>query len=102
MAKNQETLLRKFHQAKWDEEIIYQMSVPGERGILVPQAEEPVQDQVGNLSELIPDNLLRKVMPNLPEINQMRSPQALCSTVTGDLRNRCQHRSWSRHLYDEV
>ena len=35
-----------FHQAKWDEPVIYELSTPGERGILVPQASEEVASQV--------------------------------------------------------
>ncbi len=30
--------LRNFHQAKWDEEVIFELSNKGERGILVPEA----------------------------------------------------------------
>ena len=32
-----------FHQAKWDEPVIFELSRPGERGILVPQAAEAVK-----------------------------------------------------------
>ncbi len=39
MPRDNKTLLRKFHQASWDEEIILEMSVPGERGVLIPQTD---------------------------------------------------------------
>jgi len=29
--------IRRFHQAKWDEEVIFELSQEGERGILVPK-----------------------------------------------------------------
>ena len=35
-----------FHQAKWDEPIIYELSTPGERGILVGQPEKAVAEEV--------------------------------------------------------
>ena len=35
--------VRKFHQAKWDEPIIYELSVKGERGILFPEIEEGIK-----------------------------------------------------------
>ena len=72
MGRNKETLLRKFHQARWDEPIISEMSVPGERGVLIREAESAVRDEVGDGVSTIPAALRRKSPPNLPEINQMR------------------------------
>lgn len=72
MGRDNQTLLRKFHQARWDEEIICEMSVPGERGILVPKAEAGIQDAVGEGLSVIPDNLRRKKPAALPEVNQMK------------------------------
>ena len=72
MSRDKATLLRKFHQARWDEEIICEMTVPGERGVLVPQAEAGIRDQVGDGISMIPDNLKRKTPPALPEVNQIR------------------------------
>ena len=72
MGRNQETLLRNFHQARWDEEMVFEMSVPGERGVLVRQAEEAVRSEVGDGVSAIPEGLRRSEPPGLPEINQMR------------------------------
>ena len=72
MGRNKDTLLRKFHQARWDEEIVFEMSVPGERGIFVREAEDGVRNAVGDGVSAIPANLRRKELPKLPEINQMR------------------------------
>jgi len=72
MGRNKETLLRHFHQARWDEEIICEMSVPGERGILVPRAEEAICAEVGDGLSAIPEYLRRKQPPALPEVGQMR------------------------------
>lgn len=71
MGRDNKTLLRKFHQARWDEQIIFEMSVPGERGILVPKAEEEISAVVGDGVSMLGD-LRRKEPPALPEVNQMR------------------------------
>ncbi len=72
MGRNSDTLLRKFHQAKWDEPIIFEMSVPGERGVLVRQAEQGVKDEIGDGVSAIPANLRRKESSKLPQISQPR------------------------------
>jgi glycine dehydrogenase subunit 2 len=64
--------VRAFHQAKWDEEVIFELSMPGERGILVPPAEKAVSDAVGDGISAVPEALRRKTPPALPEISQMR------------------------------
>ena len=39
--------LRRFHQARWDEPIIFELSQPGQRGILVPEVEAGIRDKAG-------------------------------------------------------
>jgi glycine dehydrogenase subunit 2 len=72
MDNTNKSKLRRFHQAKWDEEIIFELSSPGERGILVPDVEEDIATEVGDCVSAIPDNMKRAHMPALPEISQMR------------------------------
>ena len=72
MGRDKNTLLRKFHQAKWDEQIVFEMSVSGERGVLVPQASVSSVALVGDGVSTIPTVLRRKFEPALPEINQVR------------------------------
>ncbi len=72
MARDKDTLLRKFHEARWDEPIICEMSVPGERGILVPKADVAIAAEVGDGISAIPESLQRKEPPALPEVSQMR------------------------------
>ena len=64
--------LRRFHQARWDEPIIFQLSRPGERGLLVPQAEEEIRAKVGDVLARIPPILRRGNPPKLPELSQPR------------------------------
>jgi glycine dehydrogenase subunit 2 len=66
------TSVRKFHQAKWDEPIIFELSNKGERGIQVPEIEKEIESCVGDgLSEL-PDHMKRENAPALPELGQMQ------------------------------
>lgn len=64
--------IRNFHQAKWDEPIIFELSREGERGILVPKVEEEILEAVGDGVSKIPKSMLREELPKLPEINQKR------------------------------
>ncbi|MBF8981973.1 aminomethyl-transferring glycine dehydrogenase subunit GcvPB [Lutibacter sp. B2] len=61
-----------FHQAKWDEPIIFELSKKGERGVLVPQADDEITKEVGDGVSKISSSMLRKEAVNLPEISQSR------------------------------
>ena len=52
--------LRKFHQAHWDEPIIFELSVPGRRGLIPPAPEEEIKETVGDPKGLVPEEMLRK------------------------------------------
>lgn len=64
--------VRRFHQAKWDEPIIFELSTKGERGINVPKAEMEIEKAVGDGVSSIPEIMRRKKAPALPEISQVR------------------------------
>ncbi len=64
--------IRNFHQAKWDEPIIFELSRQGERGILIPEVEKEIKDQAPNPFLDLPQDMIRKDPPALPEISQMR------------------------------
>ena len=66
--------LRRFHQARWDEPIIFELSCKGQRGILVPDVEEEIREQVGDVMASLPEYMRRKEPPALPELSQ---PQVL-------------------------
>jgi glycine dehydrogenase subunit 2 len=72
MGQEYKKLLRNFHEARWDEPMIFEMHTPGERGVLIPEASQGVKDTVGNGTELIPEGLRRNKRPALPEVGQMR------------------------------
>ncbi len=72
MEIRKESRLRNFHQAKWDEEIIFELHTPGQRGIHVPLAEKEVSAAVGDGISEIPASLRREAKPAMPEVAQMR------------------------------
>ncbi len=61
-----------FHEAKWDEPIIYELSTPGERGVSVPKAAEDIARAVGDGVSDLPSGMRRKERVNLPELSQNR------------------------------
>jgi glycine dehydrogenase subunit 2 len=63
--------LRRFHQARWDEPIIFELSQPGQRGVLPPQVEEEIQQEVGDVAAKLPASIRRKQPPHLPEMSQI-------------------------------
>jgi glycine dehydrogenase subunit 2 len=66
--------LRRFHQARWDEPILFELSRKGQRGLLLPVLEEQIRAQVGDVLQSLPQGLRRSEPPRLPELAQ---PQVL-------------------------
>jgi len=62
---------RRFHQASWDEPIIFERSVAGARGVLPPLAEAEVTALVGNPAAELPAGIGRSAPPALPELSQL-------------------------------
>ncbi|MEU4720060.1 aminomethyl-transferring glycine dehydrogenase subunit GcvPB [Nonomuraea dietziae] len=55
--------LRRFHQARWDEPIIFELSAPGRRGLAVPEPGAPRVE--------LPEAVRRAEPPKLPEMSQL-------------------------------
>jgi len=72
MTGKKDVKVRNFHQAKWDEPVIFELHMPGEQGIVVPLVEQEVADRAGDGISAIPESMRRKEPPALPEIGQMR------------------------------
>jgi glycine dehydrogenase subunit 2 len=72
MGMDLEKKLRKFHQAKWDEPVIFELTNKGERGVLLPEIEEDIESAVGDGMSQIPENMRRRELPALPELGQMQ------------------------------
>lgn len=70
MKTERQLLRQRFHQAKWDEPIIFEMSKEGQSAIFVERAEEEVTNEVGNPWEDLPEFMKRQTPPCLPELSQ--------------------------------
>jgi glycine dehydrogenase subunit 2 len=66
--------LRRFHQARWDEPVIFELSCKGRRGILIPEPESGMKSVTGDALAGVPEKTRRKEPPRLPELSQ---PQVL-------------------------
>jgi glycine dehydrogenase subunit 2 len=62
---------RRFHQASWDEPMIFELSTPGARGVLVPELEPGITKRVASPVDLLPEGLRRAAPPALPELAQV-------------------------------
>lgn len=69
---NNKAKVRNFHQAKWDEEIIFELDTPGQCGVLTPQIEPEIEQLVGDGISTLPQNMKRVQPLKLPEVSQMR------------------------------
>ena len=58
-------ILRRFHQARWDEAVIYELSRAGHRGLLIPEVEDGIMGEVGDVFAGIPPAMRRKEPPAL-------------------------------------
>ncbi len=64
--------LRRFHQARWDEPLVFQVSAPGERGVLVSRPEADLVEVTGPVASVVPATVLRTAPLELPELAQAR------------------------------
>ena len=64
--------LRRSHQARWDEPLLFELDAPGERGLIPPAPEPGVIEAVGDVVAALPESLRRTEAPALPRIGQAR------------------------------
>jgi glycine dehydrogenase subunit 2 len=62
---------RRFHQASWDEPILFELSTPGARGVLPPAIEPGISARVGDPAAALPAGVRRATAPGLPELAQI-------------------------------
>lgn len=59
-----------YHQARWDEPMIFELSTPGVRGIIPPTPGEEIFAAVGDVAGRLPASIHRTKAPALPEVDQ--------------------------------
>lgn len=62
----------KTRQAKWNEDILFELSIPGTLGHQFPTPDSKIVKRVGTIQDLIPSGMLRQSAPNLPEVPELR------------------------------
>ena len=60
----------KVSQAKWDEPLIFERSIPGVVGHVFPAAEPDLIHVAGKLEDIIPSTMTRKDPPRIPEVSE--------------------------------
>jgi len=63
--------VRQFHQAKWDEPVVFELHRKGERGVIPPGAEAGIRASTEGTAR-IPAAMQRSAAPALPEIGQAK------------------------------
>jgi glycine dehydrogenase subunit 2 len=65
-------VLRQYHQARWHEPVLFELSRAGQRGILVPEVEEGIKKAAADAKATLPEKMRRKTAPALPELSQQQ------------------------------
>ncbi|MHA1626947.1 MAG: aminomethyl-transferring glycine dehydrogenase subunit GcvPB [Candidatus Asgardarchaeia archaeon] len=63
--------MKGFRQAGWKEPLIFEMSRKGRVGFSLPEVPEEYVKEMGRVEDLIPESLLRKEAPKLPEVSEV-------------------------------
>ncbi len=64
------TRLQPFHQASWNQPLVFEQSTPGERGFIPPASGATIEAAVGDPLAALPASLRRSLPPGLPELAQ--------------------------------
>ncbi len=63
---------RVYQQARWNEPLIFQRTKTGRVGHIFPPLEREVREQVGSLDSFLPEDLIRKQRPMLPQVSELQ------------------------------
>lgn len=72
MSRRDSSRTESFHQARWNEPVVFELDSPGEKGIVVNRPDAKILRAVGEADSLIPDKMRRGKPPGLPRLGQMR------------------------------
>lgn len=60
-----------YRQTRWDEPVIFNLGKTGRVGHVLPEADEEIREKVGDLNAVLPEGMLRKNKPGLPELSEV-------------------------------
>ena len=63
--------MKEFRQAKWFEPTLFEQGHAGRIGCSLPELDKTVASEIGDIRSLIPENLIRKDSPDLPELSEV-------------------------------
>ena len=86
-----------FRAARWNEELIMELSEKGARGIMPPAIDAEIAAAVGDVAATLPKGARRAALPDLPEVTQHRvlrhflrlSQMCMGFDVTTDMMGTC-------------
>jgi len=61
-----------YEQADWNEQVIFKLGKKGRVGHVLPEAEDEVRRLVGNVEQMLPEQMKRTKKPNLPELSEVQ------------------------------
>ncbi|TFF68539.1 glycine dehydrogenase subunit 2 [Candidatus Thorarchaeota archaeon] len=63
---------KEFHQARWDEPLIFQQTKSGRVAHVFPPLEEEIRERAGEIESFVPEEVIRKQRPLLPEVSELQ------------------------------
>jgi glycine dehydrogenase subunit 2 len=66
-------MMASFKQARWNEPVIFELGHSGRIGYIVPEVEDSIKQKVGDLKTLLPKEIRRKKLPQLPEMSEVEA-----------------------------
>jgi glycine dehydrogenase subunit 2 len=65
--------MAEFKQAKWNEPLVFELGLNGNRGYIVPEVEDAIKLRVGDPRSLLPEKVRRQSPPELPELSEVET-----------------------------
>ncbi len=59
-----------YHAVVWNEPLLQQLTTKGRRGMSIPNSTEEIRSKVGDVISRVPDKMLRKEPPDIPELSE--------------------------------
>ncbi|MFW9944487.1 MAG: aminomethyl-transferring glycine dehydrogenase subunit GcvPB, partial [Candidatus Sifarchaeia archaeon] len=64
--------MSKYRQAKWNEPLLFEMSVKDRVSHKLPQVDRDIRKVTGSIESMIPQEMIRAEPPSLPEVSELQ------------------------------